>query len=496
MPYRVFARDRDLNLIGELDTWIKLDFVVRFCQQGSWQILVKNGTPQAQLLQPGGGIVIYQEGVTDPVFSGQVEMIQRYWTTQQHTGPGSLYIGGKCDNALVYGYLALPGVSGVGANMVRVLPVRDQWRGQDTRPVAGSAGEALWLEADMAFGNRALPDRLQPRVLVSPNPGVVGKPVSQTVRYDNLGSLFEGWYKDKDFGYRLVWIPASQKIELKIFRPRDRSKEVRLSPELGNLREYVWTLSGPRITRAIVACRGEGKERYVQQRIDLDSERQWGYIREQLVDRRDIPLKTGLSGQPELIVKKSSNGVEDIGTSPDGTEWTPELAKAKAEQAEAQKNLAEAEAKAQEATKPDEQQKAQMRLVEARALAINASVVVLAATEEAKKVVLAHYLKAIDDAATAALKEGERNGNFQVYPIDTPQCTFGVHYFVGDKVTIAVDGEEYTDIVREVNVTVENGGQSETVTPKIGQQGEGDPLNLYKTVWEMREKLRKLEARM
>jgi hypothetical protein len=102
----------------------------------------------------------------------------------------------------------------------------------------------------------------------------------------------------------------------------------------------------------------------------------------------------------------------------------------------------------------------------------------------------------VQQAATDALTQGAKNGNFQIYPLDTPHIKFGRDYFVGDIVTVSVDGTEYTDIVREVSITVDSGGQTETVSPSIGDQGTGNPLNLYKTVFEMREKLRRLEARM
>jgi hypothetical protein len=102
----------------------------------------------------------------------------------------------------------------------------------------------------------------------------------------------------------------------------------------------------------------------------------------------------------------------------------------------------------------------------------------------------------VEEAATAALKEGEKSGHFQIYPIDTEQVRFGRDYFVGDVVTVAADGQEYQEVVKEVNISVEDGGLVTSVTPKIGDQGTGEPLNLYKTVWEMKEKLRKLESRM
>lgn len=504
MGYRIEVRgapDEQGNIprIGEIDTWMKLDLVVRLNQQGSWQLLIKAGTPQAELLDRGGGIAVYQEDVEDPIFSGQIETIQKYWTNQQHTDEGSLYIGGKCDNAIAYGYLALPAVSGAGTDHMSPLPVEDQWRGQDKRAVGFSAGQALWVEADMAWGSRAIPDRMRPEVDVGSNPSIptpIGKDVGGTLRYDNLGSTFESWCKDRDAGYRLVWNPDSKKIELKVFRPRDLSKEVRFSPDLGNLREFIWTLSGPRVTRAIVACQGEGSDRYISQKIDVEGEKQWRCVRESFVDRRDIPLQTGTDGQPEFVVKKSPDGSEDLGTAPDGNEWTPELAKAKATSADAAKRLEEAKQRLQEATTDEEKHKATADVAAATSMAMAAGVQFMQAKERAKKVALEHFLKAVDDAATAALKEGEKNGNFQIYPIDTPQLRFGRDYFVGDIVTVAVDGEEYSDVVREVNITIEDGGRTETVTPKIGQQGIGDPLNLYRTVWEMREKLRKMEARM
>lgn len=105
-------------------------------------------------------------------------------------------------------------------------------------------------------------------------------------------------------------------------------------------------------------------------------------------------------------------------------------------------------------------------------------------------------LESVDDALTTALAEGEKNGNFQIYPIDTDDCKFGRDYFVGDIVTVAVDGAEYSDVVREVTISVDDGGNATDVRPKIGEQGSGDPLNLYKSVFEMQRKLNRLQARM
>src|ERR1044072_4252888 len=99
MGYRIEVRDKNLKRIGEIDTWEKLDIVVKFNDVGSWQLLIKDGTYQSDLLQMGGGVVLWQDGVAKPVLTGGIESFQKYWTVEQHTGPGSVYVGGKCDRS-------------------------------------------------------------------------------------------------------------------------------------------------------------------------------------------------------------------------------------------------------------------------------------------------------------------------------------------------------------------------------------------------------------
>ncbi|MEU2513785.1 Gp37-like protein [Streptomyces syringium] len=498
MGYRVYVRSEpregERRILGEIDTWVKLDFTLRFNAAGTWQLLVKSGTYQADLLMQGRGIVIYQDGVTEPVFSGQIDAFERYWTVDQHTAAGSVFVGGKCDNDLPYGFLAFPATTGTGTEQV-VLPLAQQYAGQATRPTGGPLGQLLWNEADMAFGSRALPDRRAGGLVVGVNTPV-GPATPDTLRFDNLGSQYETWLKNKRVGYRFVWSPASKKVELRIFECRDLSGSVRFSRDLGNLKQFEWQLKAPTVTRAIVACQGEGSDRYLYQQVDAEGERQWAILREQLVDRRDIPLKTGRDGKPELIVKKNADGTEDLGAGPDGKEWTPGLTEAKAAVAAAAKAVADAEEKMRTATTDQEKAAAATALSQAKALEAAAQSGVAAAIPAAKEAALAHYVKAVEDAAAQALKQGEKSGHFQIYPIDTEQCKFGRDYFVGDVVTVAADGQEYQEVVKEVNISVEDGGRVQSVTPKIGDQGTGEPLNLYRTVWEMKEKLRRLESRM
>lgn len=410
MVYRIEVRDKDLNRVGEIDTWIQLDMVVQFCDQGSWNLLVKSGTPQAELLQQGGGVAIYQDGVQTPILTGQIETFQKYWTTVQHSSEGSVFVGGKTDNKLAFQRLSFPDPT---------VPISQQYASiLDVRMVKDPVSKLIWDEVNKALGPGALTDREVFGVDVGTQP-TFGATRSDSLRYDVIGEKLNEWCSDNKTGWRFIYNPNTKSIELRVYQPRDLSKKVRFSPELGNLREYIWTLSAPKVTRAIVACQGDGVDRYIYQKVDAAAEAEWGMQIEQFIDRRDLPIMTNQM---------------------DGTPM-----KAKTEVTDAEFTAA---------------------------------------------------LEAMGQAADDVLKEGEKSGNFQIYPIDTEQVKFGRDYFVGDIVTVEVDGVSYSDIVREVNISVDDGGNALTVSPKIGEQGSGEPLNLYQSVYDMRKKLRKLEARM
>ncbi|MFI5877529.1 siphovirus ReqiPepy6 Gp37-like family protein [Streptomyces sp. NPDC051445] len=408
--------DRNLKRIGEIDEWLSLDFTVRLAQEGVWQLLVKDGTPQSDLIEKGGGVAIWQEGVDKPILSGPVTTFQKYWTKLQHTGPGSLYIAGKCHNTLAYRRLAFPDPS----RAVTAQYQATKWQRQVSplKPME----QNIWEELNQALGPGARTDRRVTGLNLGTEPsgaGTSSQTVSDYLRMDVIGSKLEDWYTAKGVAYRFIYNAETQQVDLEVFTPRDLSKEVRFSPELGNLREYIWTLSAPKVTRAIVGCAGEQRERYYYQKIDTASEAEWGMVVEQFVDRADIQLKVDLN-TGEAIKSDAAMTAADV--------------------------------------------------ADAKTAAV--------------------------DAADQVFSEGAKEGNFQIYPIDTAECAFGKHYFVGDKVTVSVDGTEYSDVVREVTISVDDAGNTNDVAPKIGQQGSGEPLNLYKTVSDMQKKLRRLQARM
>ncbi|MFD8088975.1 hypothetical protein ACFWB7_02225 [Streptomyces solisilvae] len=501
--------------MGEVDEFISLDFTVSWNAQGSWQLLMKNGTRQANLFEKGGGVAIYQDGVEEPLLTGAIESFQTYWTTVQHTEEGSMFIGGHCDNKLAYNRLAFPDPA---------KSAEKQFGSEDSRTISAKDGNVIWDELSKALGPAAIAGRQEYGVVLDDTHVAGADTINDSLRFDNIGTKIEEWLNNRNVGYRFVWDADLKKIVLKVYTTRDRTKQIRFSKELGNLREYIWTLSTPRTTRAIVACQGTGSRRYIFQKIATEAEREWNIIIEAFTDRRDVPLQLSANGVPELVTTESNDGFEDIGTNADGGEWTTGLATARTNYTNAatavetaqtavetaQKAVDDAQKAVDDAKTDAEKAAANTKLTEAKAnLATKNNALTNAkslqtqyasqlksAITAAKPTAVAYWQSVVEDAADSVLEEGAPSGNLQIYPIDTPQIQFGRDYFVGDVVTFMVDDTEYTDVLREVTITVSDGGKTTSVAPKIGDQGTGNPLNLYKTVFEMREKLRKLEARM
>lgn len=429
--YIVEVRDDKYQRIGQVDSYISLDMVIRHCQAGTWQILIQEGTWAAQTIQKGYGVVIWKDGIERPILSGPVQEIQRYWTNDQHTGPGSVYFSGKTDDFWAYSFVGFPHYTQALAPPVSSV---DGWKEavcpQDGDQYVWSqkpAGDALWGFSRANFGPYALPDRQVPHLWFPPANPTVGALMDASVRYDVLGTLFETWTQQGNVGYRIIYSPDHERLEFEVSPLNDftvhsdTDKTVIFSPELGNLKQVNWSSTAPTCTRAIVAAQGEGKERYVMQKVNTTAEAEWKTIAEQFIDRRDLPVKRGANGAPEIVKNED-------GSLPEGYE-----------------------------------------------------------TEAA-------VLQALETEADKALEEGAGKTQLSIEPIDTPQCQFGRDYWVGDKVTVySAFGDELNDIVREVHITHDSGG--ETIAPTIGTQQDTAQVSVFSQVKKLRQQVQRLNTR-
>lgn len=95
----------------------------------------------------------------------------------------------------------------------------------------------------------------------------------------------------------------------------------------------------------------------------------------------------------------------------------------------------------------------------------------------------------LDKAAAEALASGVKPVTVVFTPLDTAGQAFGVDWWLGDVVTVAVGGLIVVDQIREIHVTLDESGA--TVTPSVGQPS-GD-LALFRSLAGLERRVRQLE---
>lgn len=434
-------RDQYWERIGMIDQYLRLNIILRFNDVSTWRIRCIPGTDQAKLLKPGRGVVIWYEGMEEPLLSGRLTSIERYWD-DSNRGPGSVDFIGHCDNQVLANHIWTPTPewpTGSGSYTGRFSKDYDQQSDYSFRRMVleissqqfGPLSEMFkygetylghdggtYRRAGETEGYRTLPGYDLP---TTTEPGVPGglpyvdeyPVVSFKSRFDNMLEVFREKAATavdengniKPCGFRFVWDPETKKITPKVFYPTniENAPENTFSPELGNLIRFQYTIKEPGPNRAFFAFDGEGKDRNIHffptTNFNPDTGSapvwpldEWGTWKEEFLDRRDQPAPASL-------------------TDPD-------------EKAAAEAEIKQAKLEFYEASKP-----------------------------------------------VAALS---------MEVIDTEFFKFGRDYFLGDYVQVDIDGEMVTDILREVHLVEEEGRF--TITPTVGTGDASETPKIYQQV--------------
>lgn len=84
--------------------------------------------------------------------------------------------------------------------------------------------------------------------------------------------------------------------------------------------------------------------------------------------------------------------------------------------------------------------------------------------------------------------------SLSIDPVDTVQQRFGVHYGLGDRVTVMVEGVPVVEQIRQVRLSYDPDGPV-TVVPQIGTPGRQDVLRLFRTVRRLGSRMTNIERR-
>lgn len=272
----VEVRDSGLNRIGQIrpKDLVGATFVVRFNNVGSWSIKLPYGHPLGELLRlPGYGIILTgPDGST--IISGPT--LSAKLTQDQSNVEGDWQISGASDDLFITERLAYPTPS--------TSDVTAQTDAYDDR--VGAAETIIKQYVSVNMGPDAPGVRQVDGLTIEADQGR-GLTVAAAARFDNLQELIYNLAQAGGIGYQVTQDGLG--LEFSVFQPQDRSATIRMDIANRKLSSAVLSYGTAKLTRAIVAGKGEASERSFLERTSAESllaETQWGRRIESFIDAR------------------------------------------------------------------------------------------------------------------------------------------------------------------------------------------------------------------
>lgn len=299
----VEVRDRSLNRIGQItpENLVGATFVARFNNVGSWSLTLPYGDPLGELLrQPGYGIILTGPN-GDTILSGPT-LTAKLEQSQDDT-EGNWQIEGSGDAILLTDRLAYPTPS--------TADVTAQTDGYDIR--TGAAETVIKEYVNVNLGPGAASGREVIGLTVESDQAR-GNTVFANARFNQMQELIYDLAQVGGIGYQLKQLGTA--LEFLVFEPVDRSDIIRMDIQNRKLTSSVYSYGTAKLTRAIVAGRGEAENRLFTERSNSDSlnaEIAWNRRIERFIDARQSEdlneLKTAgdeaLTDEGKTIVEMS-----------------------------------------------------------------------------------------------------------------------------------------------------------------------------------------------
>ena len=304
------VRDRNLDRIGVIlpRDLVGATMVVRFNNTGTWELKLPHGHPMGELLRlPGYGLLVTGPN-SETIISGPT-LTAKLEQTMNNTA-GTWDIQGASDDIVLSERLAYPTPSTADvtaqtiSNDVRIGAAETIIKGylsDNIGPTAPSARQILDLAIEVDQGR--------------------GSTVSGTARFNTLQELFYDLAQVGGLGYRIMQSNGS--IDFSVYEPVDRSSTVRMDIQNRQLSNATYSYGTAKVTRAIVAGKGEAETRLFVERSNADSlnaEIAWARRIEVFHDARSASGTSELnSAGDELLVDKGKTVVEMSVTPTDDT---------------------------------------------------------------------------------------------------------------------------------------------------------------------------------
>jgi hypothetical protein len=297
----VEVRNPSLERIGQIvpQDLVGATFVARFNNVGAWSITLPYGNLLGEQLRlPGYGIVVTRSN-GEPILSGPT-LTAKLEQTRENT-EGNWQIEGSTDDILLSERLAYPTPT--------TADVTQQTSGYDLRSGATETVIKGYVEANLGA---TAPVARQVDNLVIEADQARGETVFAKARFDNLHTLIYDLAQISGLGFAVT--QDGDELVFAMYEPTDRSDTIRMDIQNRKLASAVYSYGTARVTRAIVAGRGEAENRVFIERSNTDSiaaESLWGRRIEVFKDRRDAEETNQLNtAGDEMLADKGKTIVE------------------------------------------------------------------------------------------------------------------------------------------------------------------------------------------
>lgn len=275
--WRIYVRDAQLRRQGEVDDFVDLEAIRRWCDIGTWILNVDRRSPLAGALrQPGAGIIITRDD--------QIWMAGP-WTDALHTVQASketLKLSGVDDNVWLKRRLASPSpTESFPPYTAQAFDVR-----------TGIASTVLRQYVNANLGAGAVGVRRKAEVTLGTDP-LVGTSVTGRARWQVLLTFLQEMALSANIGFSFAQVGLN--LEFGTFAPVNKTSSVRFSRDIGNLAEFEYHETAPDSNYAYIGGGGVGTARVFSEKPDSASVATWGRIEGELVDRSDTTSPTEMS---------------------------------------------------------------------------------------------------------------------------------------------------------------------------------------------------------
>jgi hypothetical protein len=304
------VRDRALNRIGVIlaQDLVGATMVVRFNNTGTWSLQLPYAHPMGELLRlPGYGLLV--TGPNGETLISGPTLTAKLNQTMDNVD-GTWQIEGASDDIILSERLAYPTPT--------TADVTAQTIPQDVR--VGAAETVIKQYINANIGADAVAARQIIDLSVEVDQGR-GSTVTATARFETLQELFYNLAQVGGIGYRTS--QSNGTIDFSVYEPVNRSATIRMDIQNRQLSNSSYSYGTAKVTRAIVAGRGEAENRIFVERTSTDSlnaEVDWARRIEVFHDARQSESTDELNtAGDELLVDLGKTIVEMAVTPTDDT---------------------------------------------------------------------------------------------------------------------------------------------------------------------------------